>query len=146
MKVYAIIESDSVAPIYNIYYTFLSLEETDDKTTELQREYPHLKYHIREVHLPNLASLVRSYYAFRGYKDPDLKEAFNWLVSEVGEAAGAINQSQGEGWVRNNDHTQDSVADELGDVLMMLIKTAEKAGVDLLDAMVGKWEKKGWRQ
>jgi NTP pyrophosphatase (non-canonical NTP hydrolase) len=121
-------------------------EVASRETAELRRKYPRLNITVMPVCLPNFSTMVNSYYQFRDYKDPDLKEAFNWLVSEVGELAGAINQTQIEGWVRNNDHTQDSVADELGDVLMMLIKTAEKAGVDVVDAMVNKWIRKGWEQ
>lgn len=141
MSIYVVVE-------YSLYPNFIGSywkkADAEKAILSLQERVSELRFKIISVYLPRLSELVKDYYQFRDYKDPDLQEAFNWLVSEVGEAAGVINQTQAEGWVRNNDHAQDSLADELGDVLMMLIKTAEKADVDLLDAMTDKWKRKGW--
>jgi NTP pyrophosphatase (non-canonical NTP hydrolase) len=101
---------------------------------------------VYKVPIEPLHWLVDSYFRHRKYHEPNNLEAFIFLVSEIGELAGAIVQSLKSLWVRNNDHAQDSIKDEVSDVIMMTIKTAEKFGVDPLEAMVDKWKRKGWDQ
>jgi NTP pyrophosphatase (non-canonical NTP hydrolase) len=101
---------------------------------------------VREIPIEPLHWLVDSYFRHRKYHEPNKLEAFIFLVSEIGELAGAIVQSLKSLWVRNNDHSKDSIKDEMGDVAMMLIKTAEKFGFDPLEAMVFKWQRKGWSE
>ncbi len=98
------------------------------------------------VELPPLSELVDSYFEQRKMKDPDAQQAFNFLVSEVGELADAL-VSQEPGWVRNHpDEKANPPANEASDVLMMLVKTCEKLGFDPLSAMVEKFRRKGWRE
>lgn len=97
------------------------------------------------IDLPTLNKLVDSYFEFRGLKEPDTHQAFLFLTSEIGELADQLVQMDGD-WVRNHpDRKIVNVAGEIGDVLMMLIKTAQKLGIDPLDAMVEKFISKGWR-
>jgi NTP pyrophosphatase (non-canonical NTP hydrolase) len=99
-----------------------------------------------ELELPPLSELTRDYFAYRGYVEPTKIEAFLFLVSEIGEMAGAIVQGLNKRWVRNHNHDDDNEVSEAGDVLMMLIKTMEIMGADPQDAMVEKWRSKGWKQ
>ncbi len=96
--------------------------------------------------LEPLARPVDRYFGFRKYVQPNLLEAFLFFVSEVGELAGALVQQIKANWVRNNDHSQDKVEDEIGDALMMLVKTAQRQGVDPVAAMLKKWRVKGWKE
>ena len=89
--------------------------------------------------------LVNEYFQFRGYHDPDASQAFLFLASEVGELADKFVHGQAS-WVRNNpDAKNDDIAGEIGDVLMMLTKFAEKIGVDPIEAMLNKFERKGFK-
>lgn len=101
---------------------------------------------IYPAHIEPLIALVDSYYRFRNLKEPNLDEAFRWMVSEVGEMAGALNQCLTEGWVRNHSHDDDDPVVEGGDVLMMLTKTMQRLDADPIGAMVRKWMEKGWKQ
>jgi NTP pyrophosphatase (non-canonical NTP hydrolase) len=101
---------------------------------------------VREIPIEPLHWLVDSYFLHRKYHEPNKLEAFIFLVSEIGELAGAIVQSLKSLWVRNNDHSKDSIQEEGGDVLMMLIKTGHAFGFDPLETMVAKWQRKGWDQ
>jgi NTP pyrophosphatase (non-canonical NTP hydrolase) len=92
----------------------------------------------------DLRVLVKEYFEFRRYVDPNAAQAFFFLSSEVGELADKYVHSQAQ-WVRNNPQNKnDDVAGEIGDVLQMLTKFAEKVGVDPLEAMLAKWERKGF--
>jgi NTP pyrophosphatase (non-canonical NTP hydrolase) len=100
---------------------------------------------VREIPIEPLHWLVDSYFRHRKYHEPNKLEAFIFLVAEIGELAGAIVQGLKSLWVRNNDHSKDSIEEEGGDVLMMLVKTGHAFGFDPLAAMVEKWERKGWK-
>jgi NTP pyrophosphatase (non-canonical NTP hydrolase) len=77
----------------------------------------------------NLVKTVNQYFKHRCYKDPTAEEAMLFLVSEVGELADLVVSNKQE-WVRNNPDRQRDLIHEIGDVQMMLIKTAEKLGVE----------------
>jgi NTP pyrophosphatase (non-canonical NTP hydrolase) len=99
--------------------------------------------YVEPVEIQPLGQLVNAYFRHRKLVDPDAMQALMFLFSEMGELSDAV-VNQIKDWVRNHDHSQDNVADEIGDVLMMLIKTAEKLEVDPLQAMLTKWRRRGW--
>lgn len=92
-----------------------------------------------------LVELVQAYYRFRGLTEPDANQALLFLVSEVGELADAFVEGQGA-WVRNHPDKERDIKDEIGDVLMMLTAFAHQLGVDPLDALKAKMERKGFSQ
>lgn len=92
--------------------------------------------------MSDLRQIVNNYFLRRGYKDPTLDEAFLFLVSEIGELSDALVSSRQE-WVRNNPDKKSNIAQEIGDVLMMLVKVGEKAGIDdIANAMLYSMELK----
>jgi NTP pyrophosphatase (non-canonical NTP hydrolase) len=98
-----------------------------------------------EVASLDLRVVVNEYFQFRGYADPDATQALLFLTSEIGELADRFVHTQSK-WVRNNpENKSDDVAGEIGDVLMMLTKFAERAGVDPIRAMLEKFKKKGFK-
>lgn len=127
--------------LYSRYGTPISIHWTHQDA--LKSFYPSVDQTIQPVLLSPLASYANQYAAFRGLKDPNADEAFKFLVSEIGELADAI-VSQKPGWVRNDPDKERSISDEIGDVLLMLIKTAEKLGYDPISAMDRKAKSKGF--
>ena len=91
----------------------------------------------------NLVDLVQQYYAFRGLTQPDANQAYLFLVSEIGELADALVADQAQ-WVRNNPDRERHIPSEIGDVLMMLTVFAVTQGVDPVNALKEKMEKKGF--
>ena len=91
----------------------------------------------------NIPEIVKQYYEFRGLARPDAHQAFLFLTSEIGELADAFVADQGD-WIRNNPDKDRSVSDEIGDVLMMLTVFSEALGIDPVQAMLEKMEKKGF--
>ena len=96
-----------------------------------------------QTNTPKLAEVVRSYYAFRGLTAPDAGQALLFLVSEVGELADAFVEQQAQ-WVRNNPGRERDISAEIGDVLMMLTVFADALEIDPMDAMLKKFERKGF--
>lgn len=97
-----------------------------------------------EVKPLSLVELVADYAAFRKLKTPNKDQAFKWLCAEMGELAEADVVGE-QAWVRNNPNKEpSSVADEIGDVLMMLTRYAAAQGLDPLECMKIKWQRKGW--
>jgi NTP pyrophosphatase (non-canonical NTP hydrolase) len=81
----------------------------------------------------------------REYKKPDLWEAMAWVCSEIGEVY-EVMLSKG-GWVRNNpqDHPEkgdQELAEELGDVIFMIMLAGYSRGVNPLEAMKNKMTRK----
>ena len=106
-------------------------------------------YSIHETHLEPISFIVNDYFKQRLLTDPTREQSFLFLTSELGEAADAIVQNAAA-WNRNNprnkDGSTDAILEELGDVLMMLIKTSEKYGGNVIHDMIKKFEKKGFKQ
>lgn len=80
---------------------------------------------------------IEQYYQRRGYKWPTAEEAMLFAVEEVGEAAAALldlSQILNRGWIRNHpeDHepSEDGLAEELGDAIMMLKVVAILVGTE----------------
>ena len=66
------------------------------------------------------------------------------LVEEVGELARLISRTYGEQSFKASDHKGD-LADEMADVLFVLICLANQTGVDLNDALIKNLDKKNKR-
>ncbi|PWT72868.1 MAG: pyrophosphatase [Bacteroidetes bacterium] len=66
------------------------------------------------------------------------------LTEEVGEVARLISRLYGDQSFKDSDKEK-NLADELADVLWVLICIANQTGVDLSDALVKNFEKKNMR-
>ena len=92
-----------------------------------------------------LRDTVNQYFQYRGYKEPDTVQAFLFLTSEIEELADKLVHQQSEDWVRNHPESKnDDIAGEIGDILMMLTKTADTLGLDPMDCMLEKMSAKGF--
>ena len=91
----------------------------------------------------SIIETVKAYYKFRGLGVPDDTQALLFLVSEVGELSDAHVEQQGD-WLRNHADKERSVEDEVGDVLMMLTAYCISRGIDPVECMLGKFNKKGF--
>lgn len=94
---------------------------------------------------PDLMEEIVKYTSIRQYKMPNLWEAMAWLSTEVGEVY-EIMLSSGN-WVRNNpeDHPvkgNDELAEELGDIIFMVMLAGYSEGVNPLEAMKEKMKRK----
>lgn len=117
---------------------------------------------LEPIEIESPRELVLRYYQFRGLEMPeDEFHALAFLTSELGElsdalvstiipkvstcsACGADAVSSAGKWVRNNPKKDRDPELEAGDVLMMLYVTMLKRGVDPLQAMLKKFQKKGF--
>ncbi len=89
---------------------------------------------------------VRNYYEIRKLKKPNVWEALGWAIAELGEVYEVLMSFSG-GWVRNNPDkhppkTKNDLAEELGDVILMLLVAGMQEGVDPLKAMEDKMNQK----
>ena len=91
--------------------------------------------------LAYLQKKISEYFDMRGLKKPDTKDSCMWVASEVGEMIDAVMRLE-QGWVRNNPDRESKVEDELGDVLMMLLITAETLDINIMDALLRKMNRK----
>lgn len=93
-----------------------------------------------------LTKKIENYYQKRALKHPNLWEALGWATAELGEVYEVILSWQ-PGWVRNNPEnhpvkSKEDLAEELGDVIFMLVVAGMEEGVDPLDALERKMERK----
>lgn len=98
---------------------------------------------VTSIYIEPLSNLVERYFKARGYQTPTAEQAFLFLTSEVGELADALVQAQSDDWVRNNERER-KIEGEIGDVLMMLVVTAKRLGIDPIEAMLNKFKEKGY--
>lgn len=94
----------------------------------------------------NVTDLISRYFELRQYQMPDVWEALAWADTEKGEALEVLLAKKG-GWVRNNPDGKpgwdpDLFAEELGDMIMMLVVAGQAEGVDPLEALVRKMKRK----
>jgi len=90
-----------------------------------------------------LEKIVVEYYNFRKLVRPNRDQALQFLVSEIGELADA-NVHEQANWVRNHEKER-NVADEVGDVMMMLTSYCLASGLpDPIVCMTRKFSKKGF--
>jgi len=93
-----------------------------------------------------MKELIKSYYEVRGLKWPTIEQALMWTQTELAEVYEIIFARE-EGWIRNNPdkhekHIASTLAEELGDAIMMLLVAGIVEGVDPMDALRKKIERK----
>jgi len=72
---------------------------------------------------------------------PDMKDAFIFLLTEVGELGDAIMRLSNPEYVRNHPHKKIDVAEELGDVVFMAYILADVLCVDIDKQLMDKLTK-----
>lgn len=87
-----------------------------------------------------LSQKIQEYYTKRGLAYPDLKSASMFLACEAAEVMDAVLRMEPH-WIRNNQRQVD-LAEELGDVLMMVLVTASVADIDPVAALEAKLDRK----
>lgn len=91
--------------------------------------------------------LIRRYDDFHKLLKLSETQAFQFLVSEVGELADALVSNAGNSaWVRNNPGREHNVGDEAGDMLMMLYVTCMERVIDPFEAMLEKFKREGMNE
>jgi NTP pyrophosphatase (non-canonical NTP hydrolase) len=92
-----------------------------------------------------MIKLIVSYYEQYGLKWPTTIEALMWAQTEMAEAYELLLARDG-GWIHNqNYHSEfdsDKYAEELGDVIMMLLVAGIVEGVNPLTALSTKLHRK----
>ena len=96
--------------------------------------------------MSQLAEKIIEYYEKRELVKPTLQEALNWVHTELGEVYEVV-MSWDDKWVRNNPQnhpvkTEEDLAEELGDVIFMLMAAGISAGVDPINALENKMKSK----
>ena len=100
-----------------------------------------------ELMLTNeLQKFIAMYYEKRQLKWPNFDDAMKFVATEIGEVY-EVDLARTDGWVRNNPDgkpifTKEQLASELGDVIMMVMVAGIVEGVDPLDALVKKINRK----
>lgn len=94
----------------------------------------------------DLTNQVKKYYKVRGLVTPNIWEALGWVSAELGEVYEVI-MSWNPKWVRNNPEkhptkTKEDLAEELGDVIFMIIAAGLAEGVDPVAAIEAKMQRK----
>ena len=94
----------------------------------------------------DLLCLVETYFVQRQFKFPNVWQAMAWLNTEVGEVYELLLIRDG-GWVRNNPKiksqwSSDALADELGDILMMVVVVGLVDKVNPVEALIKKMRRK----
>lgn len=92
-----------------------------------------------------LIDKIKDYYEKRQLLRPNIWEALGWATTELGEVYEVLLSKKN--WVRNNpeDHPQpsvDTLAEELGDVIFMLVVAGIVEGVDPIEALEKKMQRK----
>lgn len=93
----------------------------------------------------DLMEEIVEYTTKRQYKMPSIWEAMAWVNTEIAEVY-EVMLSTG-GWVRNNpqDHPErgkEELAEELGDIIFMVMLAGYAEGVNPLEAMKNKMKRK----
>lgn len=93
-----------------------------------------------------LVDLIKHYYEVRNLSWPNFDNAMKFVQTEMAEIY-ELDLSRVGGWIRNHPETKpafskDSLAEELGDAIMMLIVAGIAEGVDPIEALEKKIEAK----
>lgn len=96
--------------------------------------------------MAELTELVKEYFELRGMTFPDVWKALAFLDTEKGEALELLFSRDG-GFVRNNPENKPiwhagDFAEELGDMIMMIIVAGIAEGVDPIDGLLRKMDRK----
>ena len=92
--------------------------------------------------MQTINELIREHYRVRKQKWPTLEEALMWAQTELAEVYELLLAKEG-GWVRNNPdkhppYSDEALAEELGDAILMLLVAGYVTDVDPLVAMIKK--------
>lgn len=95
----------------------------------------------------NVINLIKNYYDYRDLKWPNFDQAMKFVLTEIGEVFEVDLNRPNNGWVRNNPqdkhpYSKEKMAEELGDVIFMLLVAGIVEDVNPLEAMVNKMNKK----
>jgi len=93
-----------------------------------------------------LIDIIKDYYTLRDLKWPDIWEALAFVQTEMGEVYEILLAERG-GWVRNNPgdkptFTKESLSEEIGDAIMMLLVAGISRGVDPIESLKNKLARK----
>jgi NTP pyrophosphatase (non-canonical NTP hydrolase) len=93
-----------------------------------------------------VAMKIEEYYEKRNLHYPTFDEAMKWAITEVGEVY-EVDLVRNPNWVRNNpedkpEFSAEALAEELGDVIMMIMVAGMVEGVNPLGALLKKMERK----
>jgi len=96
----------------------------------------------------DLTEKVKGYFNSRGLMWPNFSDAMKFVATEIGEVY-EIDLAR-KIWVRNNpdqkpEFNKENLAEELGDVIFMLIVAGITEGVDPIKAMNKKMDRK-WQK
>lgn len=112
------------------------------KTSELIEKIDNL-----ETEIVGLEEVVVLYFGVRKLVRPNVWKALAFADTERGEAMEVLLAKDNDGWVRNNPDgkpswDQDLFAEELGDIIMMLIMAGFAEGVFPVTALLEKMKRK----
>lgn len=93
-----------------------------------------------------LVDIINKYYSDKGLTFPNFENAMKFVITELGEVY-ELDLARIGGWVRNNPQnkpafSKEKLAEELGDVIMMLMVAGIAEGVDPELALVNKIARK----
>ncbi len=93
-----------------------------------------------------LTEEIKEYYNKRQLKHPNIWQALGWVATELGEVYELLLAREGD-WVRNNPddklpYAKELLAEELGDVIFMIIVAGIEEGIDPVEALVSKMHRK----
>jgi NTP pyrophosphatase (non-canonical NTP hydrolase) len=96
--------------------------------------------------MSDLVKLIKEYYDYRDLKWPNFDSAMKFVQTEIAEVY-ELDLAREGGWVRNNPqnkptYNKEDMAKELGDCIMMLVVAGIAEGVDPVEALVNKINKK----
>lgn len=94
----------------------------------------------------NITEKVKEYYDARGLTYPNFDNSLKFFQTELAEVY-ELDLARIGGWVRNHPEnkplfSKDRLSEELGDAIMMLIVAGIVEGVDPVDALEKKMERK----
>lgn len=94
----------------------------------------------------NITKVVLDYFNKRGLKFPNFDDAMKFTLTEIAEVY-ELDLARTGGWIRNNPYNKpaynkEEMAEELGDAIMMLIVAGIAEGVDPIEALNRKIERK----
>jgi NTP pyrophosphatase (non-canonical NTP hydrolase) len=93
-----------------------------------------------------LIDLIETYYNCRSLKFPDAWQSLAWANTELAEVYELLLARDG-GWVRNNpqdhgDFSKEKFSEELGDTIMMLMVAGYVEGVNPIQSLKDKINRK----
>jgi len=94
----------------------------------------------------SLVQLIKDYYVARGLTFPNFDNAIKFVITEIAEVL-ELDLDRSGTWVRNNPenkpkYNKEDMAEELGDAIFMLIVAGIADGVDPLEALTNKINRK----